>query len=116
MQKVTIANKEFTIPDVLTVEIYEKILPIISKLPEHKLLEKDIKLSEIAMLLASVKELSNFLSIILNDDPKVFTNIDINEAINVISLFFSKHGLTFMITGTFYFPKELQKQINANTQ
>lgn len=114
MEKVTVGNKEYSIPQVLTVELYETILPILSKLPEHKLLEKDIKLSEITMLLAQANELTNFLGLILNEDAKVFKNIDINEAINVVSIFFSSYGLIFMTTGLFYFPQELQEKINAN--
>lgn len=106
-----LGGKDYDIPEVLTLGMYETLVPILNKLDSGALLSKDIKLSEITLLLASKGQLQAFLGTILGCEESELTDVDVNEAIGVVSNFFSTHGLTFMISGLFYFPEEIQEKI-----
>ncbi|QDP50119.1 MAG: hypothetical protein Unbinned4311contig1001_9 [Prokaryotic dsDNA virus sp.] len=107
---VMIKDKEYVIPDTISIELYEKVIPMIDMLDANKLRSPDLKLGEIAKMLAAKGQLNNFVHVVLGLE-KVETDLDFSIALKVICDFFMLNASSMILSGIFFMAEEIQQGI-----
>ena len=112
---ILINGKEYEIPIGITVELYEKIIPIIDKLDQNQLRSSDLKLGEVAKMLASVGALKDFVSVVLGAKIKDLDNLPFDTAMRVCVNFFMKNATSMILSGIFYMEEQEVVTPQTNT-
>ena len=109
---VEINGKDYNIPETISIELYEKIIPIIDKLDSNKLRSPDLKLGEVAKMLASIGELKNFVELVLGMEEEA-KNLDFSIALKVICDFFMLNASSMILSGIFFMAEEVQQGMES---
>ena len=107
---ILIGGQEYRIAENISVDLYERVIPIIDELPQEELRSPDLKLGEITKMLAQRKLLKKFVAIVLGQEEKKMKDIGFDDAMNVVVNFFLKNASSMILSGIFYLDEQAQME------
>ena len=107
---VLIGGQEYNIAENISVDLYERVIPIIDELPSNELRSPDLKLGEITKMLAQKKLLKKFVAIVLGAKEENLKGMGFEEAMNVVVTFFLKNASSMILSGIFYLDEQAQTE------